>query len=368
MLSIDEYKNINSKMFSAALDPTQWHEVMKALSSASGGVNTQIMGYDRKRGISIDIVSGGYDPAYFDSFMEYYSSINPWADHFASFAVGEVVPLSAYCDERELRKTEFYHDWVVPQEELIGGGGALLQRADHCLFLIGGNIRRRDQEHLEPRWLDVLRQLLPTLQQAWSVTQALAGGAVERCATGIAATGYPSIFIVGEDCRLLYSNETGQQAIAASEVVYVDIGGRLTFVDPDVNDRVKRKAGPFDRMEIGNGTQPAFRLHMVDFDPDSLGDWHLGLTLGITTKCTMLIMDDLRLETDRVSDYFQSKGLTPAELDVANAIAAGQRIEDIADVRQVTRQTVRNQLKAIFSKCSISRQSELIRLVASIKS
>lgn len=56
-------------------------------------------------------------------------------------------------------------------------------------------------------------------------------------------------------------------------------------------------------------------------------------------------------------------GLTGAEAAVVRALAEGIGLEQIAERRGVTLQTVRGQLKQVFSKTRTSRQAELIRLV-----
>jgi len=58
--------------------------------------------------------------------------------------------------------------------------------------------------------------------------------------------------------------------------------------------------------------------------------------------------------------------LTSAEARVASLVAAGASPEEIAFELQVSRETVRNQIKAIFGKTGTHRQSELAALVARI--
>jgi DNA-binding CsgD family transcriptional regulator len=56
--------------------------------------------------------------------------------------------------------------------------------------------------------------------------------------------------------------------------------------------------------------------------------------------------------------------LTPAEARVARAIAAGRPAAEIARAHGVSAETVRTQLRAIFSKTGVSRQVELVRLLS----
>jgi DNA-binding CsgD family transcriptional regulator len=55
--------------------------------------------------------------------------------------------------------------------------------------------------------------------------------------------------------------------------------------------------------------------------------------------------------------------LSPAEARVAQKIVQGSSVEEIATDHKISRETVRNQLKAVFAKTGTSRQAELVGLV-----
>lgn len=71
-------------------------------------------------------------------------------------------------------------------------------------------------------------------------------------------------------------------------------------------------------------------------------------------------------------DLISTKGLdalfqlTRAESEICNLLAKGKRIEEIADIRNVSPGTVRGQVKDIFGKTSVSSQSELVRLALKV--
>jgi DNA-binding CsgD family transcriptional regulator len=56
--------------------------------------------------------------------------------------------------------------------------------------------------------------------------------------------------------------------------------------------------------------------------------------------------------------------LTPAEARVARGIGQAESIDALADATGVNRETVRSQLKAVLSKTGLSRQQELVSLLA----
>lgn len=59
--------------------------------------------------------------------------------------------------------------------------------------------------------------------------------------------------------------------------------------------------------------------------------------------------------------------LTTAEAKVASMVAAGSSPEEIANELQISRETVRNQIKAIFAKTGTHRQSEFVALISRVQ-
>jgi DNA-binding CsgD family transcriptional regulator/PAS domain-containing protein len=59
-------------------------------------------------------------------------------------------------------------------------------------------------------------------------------------------------------------------------------------------------------------------------------------------------------------------GLTPAEVRLADCLLQGKSLWEAAELNQVGRETVRTQIKSVFSKTGARRQADLIRLLASI--
>ena len=57
-------------------------------------------------------------------------------------------------------------------------------------------------------------------------------------------------------------------------------------------------------------------------------------------------------------------GLSAAEARLAARLAAGEGLETAAHELAITKATARNQLKAIFAKTGVHRQSELTALLA----
>lgn len=59
-------------------------------------------------------------------------------------------------------------------------------------------------------------------------------------------------------------------------------------------------------------------------------------------------------------------GLTPAEAEMTELLANGESLESIAEVRDVSVDTVRSQLRTVFKKTGMPRQGELVCVVGSL--
>lgn len=84
-------------------------------------------------------------------------------------------------------------------------------------------------------------------------------------------------------------------------------------------------------------------------------------------RFTALFVTDPARDLEEVEPcLMQMYGLTASEASVAGAVARGLDLSQVAEHRQVTRGTVRVQLRQVFEKVGVRRQVDLVRLVLGI--
>ena len=82
----------------------------------------------------------------------------------------------------------------------------------------------------------------------------------------------------------------------------------------------------------------------------------------------MAIIDDLEDDTAEKSTLVQSVfGLTPTEAAVAILLAQGESLKNVADQRQISYETARTHMKALFMKMGARRQSEIVSLITKLR-
>ena len=79
----------------------------------------------------------------------------------------------------------------------------------------------------------------------------------------------------------------------------------------------------------------------------------------------LLVLTDLCRKSPPQADVLaQTFGLSPAEARLASLMATGISPERVAEELGISRETVRNQLKAVFAKTDTHRQGELVALLS----
>jgi DNA-binding CsgD family transcriptional regulator len=95
----------------------------------------------------------------------------------------------------------------------------------------------------------------------------------------------------------------------------------------------------------------------------------IAIPLGRTTfaelpSALVLMRGDQRGSSDVTSVLQAAFGLTPTEAAVAFALTQGNSLEEIAEQRQRSTETIRTQVRSSFAKLGVSRQGELVALLS----
>ncbi len=210
-----------------------------------------------------------------------------------------------------------------------------------------------------------LRRLLPHLRRAALIHRLVGGLAAERAALAAAlhelAVG---IAFVAADLRVVWLNRAAEAILGAGDGIAAR-GGRLcaaTTADAErLRQLTKRAAGTprcCGEMLVSRGCgQPLALLVMPG------PDWAPGRE-GATA---LLLLTDPQARLSGLAERIRRMyGLTKAEARVAEAVLDGKRPEEIAGQHSVSLATVRSQLHAALAKTDTTRQSELVRLLASL--
>ena len=111
-------------------------------------------------------------------------------------------------------------------------------------------------------------------------------------------------------------------------------------------------------------TQPGFRLVAVPLKP--LRAESFGIALPGAARLGLVMTQAPGPAASDASVLVELFGLTPAEADLVQALAADERLAAYAERRGRSLNTVKTHLKAVFAKTGTTRQAELVRLASGL--
>jgi PAS domain S-box-containing protein len=178
--------------------------------------------------------------------------------------------------------------------------------------------------------------------------------------------------LVDRDCRLLLANRSASRLFDAGDGLTL-MHGRVGAAGRQQMEQLRDLVDRACAFQEHDGAEAMFAGVMTvdrggDVRPLSImvAPVQLSTEADGNSQVAAVFIRDLEVRQtvppEALAELF---GLTPAEARVVVELVKGKRPQEVADDLSVSLNTVRNQLKQIFSKTSTGRQSELISLVLS---
>ena len=219
-ISPDDIADLTTLIFAAALEPARWRDFLEELHKFSGGARTHIFGRDMATGRLFGFLGAGYDESHMVGYDQYYRHQNVWVDKFAPSPNGTYMPVAEMYAREDLFKTEFYNDWVRPQGDIYGGGGAMLFNEQDRFLAFGGHIPAQLIDIIEEDFGRLVRLLTPHVQQAFEINRAMEGRAVAEFVAGMDGDASTAILLLGMDGKPLFTNSTAETWLAHRAIAF----------------------------------------------------------------------------------------------------------------------------------------------------
>lgn len=258
----------------------------------------------------------------------------------ASHITKSVTDLSAQTRDMNLTQDETY----IPTD------------TDHALWLASleqHQLFERLKSHLQ-RALQLNLQHQHVRQTSEAVTQMLNRLAI-------------SVFLVNGEGRLLFANSQAHVLLDHQQVFQFQ-HGRIQPFDENVTHHFTRQIKALCDADSDVNIK-ALQIRCPDGQEVSLllSRFEYAESLPMQSKLAAMILVTPPRQLHTISHAILSSlyGFTPAETQLANLLVHNFTLDEIALQRNVSINTVRNQLGAIFAKTETRRQSELISLLLS---
>jgi DNA-binding CsgD family transcriptional regulator len=371
----DDLPDLIARIYDAALDQGLWDSVLNDLAQrfADGHASLYLLHEsDDADTAAFEALAAtsSWDPAFIDSYSQHFWRTNPWSEQVLRRAVGEVTISDALVARNSLEKTEFFADWLRPQQLFSGVGGTFLRRGGvsaHISVLHASPLADQETERLA----GLLQSLLPHFARAAQIHQRLGDVTTQRDAleSGLDRLSI-GVILTDPTGRVSFSNHIAEGLLRAGTTLKVDQRGLLCAAQPAETGRLRQLIASASvilddpRLDPGGGltlsdTASGDQIAVL-VAPVGRGRPLLGLT---QPKAAIFIAAPAAANQMSLPELRRLYGLTVTESRIAGELAAGLSLKQIATRQDVSYETIRNHLKKIFMKTRTNRQSELVRLL-----
>lgn len=356
----------------AALQPGQWQEVADRLTRCVPGTKSFMQVWD---GLSppLPLIASGWSEATIEAYREYYGERNPWRPAWIEMPAMTATWADDYLPNAELKKTEWYAGLLRPEGEADGASGIKFVQEDGRLAMLAVHYDGRKGEEMHAILRPLIQGLAPSIRQALDVNRA-----IYRSTPGLGldldllhALLHPA-FIVDRHCRVLAANAKAQELFVDRDL-YVGARDLIHFSDARIDrafaEQVRGlccaqpdEAAPIEDLSLTLPSGSA-TMTMIPLAQNFRSMAFTGVLPIFLPEVVALVVLRPRPGV-AASDVLQRRyGLTKSEARLAEALPEGGTLLEVAGRLGVSYETARTQLRSVFVKTGVNRQSELVALI-----
>lgn len=360
-------------IYKAGLEPELWPEFLSVLSSKIRAQSSVLSIHHFKKKELNFLKLYERDPKFFQSYSDYFIKVNPYLARIAEKSGGVYLTQEMIPDD-QMKKYEFYNDWLRPQN-IHYRAGLVVFRDDTRLALADFQRPKKNGEFGEAD-IKAIQLFEPHIKRAIQLNQRFWDIKSQSSAAITVLDNLEiGVILIDEHKRPVYVNHSAEE-LAYSGGALV-IGTRSVSAGlPDESSALEKLIHEATRTGKGKGLHPGGSLLLgasheyplcLLVTPLQTDRNDLGLTGS--RVCAAIFVTAPTMPHSVPLDSLQSLFvLTHAEAHLVQGLANGLSLEEISEKSKITINTARSQLKKVFSKTGTRRQAELTKLVLRIPS
>lgn len=368
-------------IYDCAIDPARWPETLRDVCGLLEGVASQLYVVDLDTGTHHFATGWGEAPQATRALVQRYSQPSADWQRTAILRRGpnadpdEPFVLRREPNAAEIVSSEFFRGWAdaLGYCDMIG---ALVLRRQNRAGIVGV-ARHRDVGIVTDREVRLMRLLSPHLRRAVTIGDLLDMARLEADALkGVVDDLSVGIGLVAADGTVLHANRAAREMLASADGPIRSVGGRLAGRRAGATEELTVAISVAMRAEVSlggagigvvleeavSGQAPAV-AHVLP-----LGGGEARRALGQGAAAAVFVSAPAAPDGERLAAAMRSLGLTLAEVRLAERLAAGQTLTEARAALGIAETTAKTHLARIFEKAGVSRQQDLVALLARLAS
>jgi DNA-binding CsgD family transcriptional regulator len=358
---LDKLWQLIDNVYEAALDEKHWQnlaqQIARTFQSSSTSLLTQVGSESKLLSVTENVAKAMGD------YQDYYWQKDVWVERAPPLVgISQVGTSRDMISDSEFEETEFYRDWCRHLGVFYVMGG-VFPTGPKQLGVLGIH-RPREAGIYEDNDTALVSRFLPHLQRALRIRDQLAQAALQRrvsvdtldrCDT--------AALLVAADGLIVYAN-CHAEALLAEGSALCQRNGRLTGVRETENIRLSaliREAAGMAGSRSVDGIMALRRVNQQSLSA-LVSPFRLNWA-GHPAAGAIVFVRDPNRSMSAIATLRALFRFTPTEARIAQALANGKTIAEIASAHRATLQTVRKQLKIIFAKTGTNRQAQCVAVI-----
>lgn len=373
-ITLESYDALVGQIYAAGVDQTKWGAFLASLSDALGHACLALHSHDLAENANTGFLTHNYSDEHQASYRHYYAGTNPWNQKVSAMPIGRAVASPAVLAPELLRKTEFYNDWIRPQEDIGTGAGITLFRDRSRFLRLSANIRFRDLDTMQEPMVALLDHLGTHIQLSFELSRQIAGRRIGHPYEETLESVPAAVFILDTSGRVCHANTEAEGLRRTGQYVRAGRDRQLVFLDQNASRAleemlraiVEGNVPPTTGLLRIRGALPPSLLEAVlaPFVTDrapALGPFRMLIDDGPAVVLTIRRPEPVDAGYESLVETY---GLTSTEIALVRHIAQDEgSVRSFAEQRNVSIHTARNQMRSALSKTGMSRQTALVALV-----
>lgn len=364
--------SLTSCIYELALGRGNWDNLLDVLAAAFPECLVLVSGDDVSRNRQLIFAGRGLAHAAVAAYTSQYGLLNPWRDGQTGVAPGQVYHDDQLLPRAEAAATPFVTDWLDIQGDFRAATGIVILREGTRQLTLELRYPERLQPAVRERAAAILGEAAQHFSRAFEILQRSRFSVGQGYLDTVVEDLPFAVYFVSEDMRIHYANFHAETLRRQQSGPFSGADGVLRAADQQADAQLRQlvartatsKRAPTSVLQLSRADTEARFFAIARMA--SRGNQHYQLhdaVLDPGPLVMLVVHGSLDVSALPADLLWRAFSLTESEALLAEALLNGATLADFAREREVSKQTLRNQLVGVMRKTGTRRQSELVSLL-----
>jgi DNA-binding NarL/FixJ family response regulator len=371
-----EQSEIIRLIYDTIESPQHWQQVMERICQQSDSNHTFIATRSSVDEQPLGFYANGFEDGHFERYHEHFYQVDVWTKSLAHRPFNEFHASHEVFHDPSFLNTEIYNDFAKPAN-IRHSIGCLLTPADDQIITELAFMRGKGQEYFDRATIQKINNYLPHIKQSLALSQKLLPHQqASRCLNQVLdVMDDPVIICTGRD-QLYFVNDAAESLLKTPQLFRTNMclsnqKSTLMFQCPIAQEKFLEAAqNCLDSLE-GISTRLTqefkarfylthdevhYRVQVQPWLQRQMTPWGEHAQPGVLITLSYCAVHK-HISAREILEHFE---LTQSEADICKQLVNGYNLNQIAEARNATLGTVRQQVKSCLLKTDAPNQQTLI--------